>query len=246
MWALEEGTEFKVFCALKNRRKQTKKNRKKQPSLHYPPCIIFRVLCSKPVRACALFAHSTACREVQHPNFLLQASWEQGEQDYIRGTKTGGGGILWSVGEDGVWSPFLTGLWVLFESSGWRKHEGTEDAAEQVAQTLPCSTWAVAVAPAGGSAVMSALLQECTSHHPSSFPRLLYSPGMAFFRLLCVGERKYSHSSVCSFFVRAFWFFFLTLCSMTSKYKLSSHQLVFDLPLWLQASRRRNIKARNG
>lgn len=117
-----------------------------------------------------LFTHQTVCRELQHPNFLPRASWEQGEQDYIRGTKTGGGGVLWSVGQNGAWSPFLTGLWVLFESSSWRKQEGTKDAAEYGAQTFPwltCSDWAVAVAPAGGSAVMSA------SHHPSSFPRLL-------------------------------------------------------------------------
>lgn len=54
---------------------------------------------------------------------------------------------------------------------------------------------------------MSALLQECTSHHPSCFLRLLYSPGMAFFRLLCVGERKFSHISVKSVYAPPFFFF---------------------------------------
>lgn len=237
-------------------KEQILQNRKKQPPPCYPPFIILkgRILWSKPVRDFFYCLHTklpvgSFSTQTSYP----QASWEQGEQDYICGIKSGGGGVPWSVGQNDAWSPFLTGLWVLFESSSWRKQEGTEDAAEYGAQPLPwltCSAWAVAVAPAGGSVVMSALLQECTSHHPSCFPRLLYSPGMIFFRLLCVGERKYSHITVCSPFLVLFWFFgwffFWTLCSLTSKYKLSSHQLVFDLPLWLQASRRRKIKARNG
>lgn len=68
---------------------------------------------------------------------------------------------------------------------------------------------------------MSALLQECTSLTLHVLLVLLYSPGTLLFSLLCVREGKDAHINVSSFI--------LTVCSLTSKYKLSSHDLVFDL-----------------
>lgn len=113
----------------------------------------------------------------------------------------------------------------------------------EVAQTLPwlASTICVqAVALAGGATVISTLLQECAYPHPLGevVMGLLNTLGMPFFRRLCAGERKDAHINVSSLF--------LSMCSLTSKNKLSSHDSVFDLHSGLQACRRRNIKVRNG
>lgn len=119
--------------------------------------------------------------------------------------------------------------------------ENRGSAAEHVAQTLLWLTSGihpVAVALAGSSTVMSTLLQECTSPHPSCFTGLVILCRHAIFQAsMCRRKKGCTHQ--CKLF-------FLTVCSLTSKYKLSSHDLVFDLPLWLQACRKRNIKVRNG
>lgn len=243
MWAIEEGTGFSLLCF----KKQMLQSRKKKTTCTtLSSCLILkgRVLYSKPVRE-PLFAHSPACGEVRHPNFLPQCHGNKVKVNKTTSVGQRQEGVVFF----GVWYKVVSGhLSDRFVGAVWEqqleKTWGNRWCCWVSAQTLPwltCSAWAAAVAPVGGSAVVSALLQECTSHHPSCFPRLLHSPGMAYFRLLCVGESI--HASVYAPF---FFFFFLTLCSLTSKCKLSSHQLVFDLPLRLQACSRRNIKARNG
>lgn len=47
------------------------------------------------------------------------------------------GAVLQGVGQNGAWSPFLRGLWVLFENSSWRKQEGTEDVLSMEPRHFP-------------------------------------------------------------------------------------------------------------